>query len=272
MRGLAGRRGGVLPWQRWGAAARAAVVALVGIVACGIAPAAVAGTPAAAPPATAQAVLERMDAAARDLRDMSARLTLEATDARGRRARSVLLVAFIREPALARLEIREPSALSGQVYVLDGAAREMRLYLPVTHQIVVQRLDEATPAPVAPEHLLKSVVDEQAEPSLRLVGTEQAGGTPLYVLEASIPSLGAAPGVDVNLPGMPVPSLGDIPADGGSVRIWVDGSSWLPIRFVVYDRRGGQRASLSLTEVRINQKLRPEELRRLPEDAEMVEG
>ncbi len=272
IRRLAGGRGGGLRRQ-WGRfAVRAVLVALMGLVACGLAREAAAGTSTPAPPATAQAVLERVEAAARDLRDMSARLTIEATDARGRRARSVLMVAFIREPALARLELREPSALGGQVYVLDGAARELRLYLPVTHQIVVQRLDEAPVAPVAPERLLRDLGDQQGEPALRLIGTEQAEGATLYVLEAPVPSHSAASGVDVSLPGLPLPSLGDTLADGGSVRIWVDGRSWVPVRFVVYDPRGGQRASLSLTGVRLDQGLRPEELRCLPEDAEVVEG
>ncbi|WP_324668623.1 LolA family protein [Geochorda subterranea] len=272
LRRLAGGRGGGLRRQSCRFAAPAVLVALMGLVACGLAPEAAAGTSAGAPPATAQAVLERVEAAARDRRDMSARLTIEAIDARGRRARSVLMAAFIREPALARIEIAEPSALRGQTYVLDGAARELRLYLPVTHQIVVQRLDEAPVAPVAPERLLRDMGDRQGAPALRLIGTEQAEGATLYVLEGPLPSSSIASGGDVSLTGLPLPSLGDTLADGGSVRIWVDGRSWVPVRFVVYDPRGGQRASLSLTAVRLDQGLRPEQLRRLPEDAEVVEG
>lgn len=235
---------------------------------------------AAQTPTTADAVLQHAAEAARAIRDARARLTVEAIDAQGRRTRSTVLAAFLRRPALARLEVVEPAALAGQVYVLDGEAGEMRVYLPVTNQIVVQPLGAGTSGssahdlPLAPERLVETFAGTARPPSFRLAGTQQEGGSTLYVLEAPLPSppAGREPSA-AGLPGLrQLLGSGMEAAQGGSVRVWIDGASWLPTRFVFYDPSGRQRATVVLTDVRVNGGLRADALRHLPDDAEVVEG
>ncbi|HEY8448997.1 MAG TPA: hypothetical protein VIL95_00805, partial [Bacillota bacterium] len=102
-----------------------------------------------APPSTAQAVLDRVREAVTAIRDASARLTIESVDERARRTRMVIDAALIRQPAVVRLEILEPSALADQVYVIDFQTRKLQVYLPVTHQILVQPLERPAPADAA---------------------------------------------------------------------------------------------------------------------------
>lgn len=268
-------------------------------LAIGAAPAAAASS---AQPSTARAVLDRVREAVAAIRDASARLIIESVDERARRTRMVISAALIRQPAVVRLEILEPSALADQVYVIDFQTQRLQVYLPVTHQILMQPLERpasadaaaaSVPAPalLSPEQLLDVLPSESSEPAVRLVGTEKAGGKTLYVLEASAPrpsSSGSpsrsAPGAQGSTAPPPAPAgsglAGLLPIQPGAgaaqeaayVRVWIDGSTWLATRVALYSSANKELASLTFADVRINRGLRPEALRQLPADAEVVEG
>ncbi|MEW6047809.1 MAG: hypothetical protein AB1609_15245 [Bacillota bacterium] len=238
------------------------------------------------PAAKADAVLTQVRQAVEAIRDASARLTTEAVDARGRRTRSVLKVAFLRTPGLVRLEIVEPSALADQVYVIDFEKEQVQVYLPVTNQILVQPFAKALPSGVdvrslSPDRIFEALPGAAGagkDSSVKLVATEKAGGKTLYVLEAPVDrsqldgGSGAGAGAGSLLQGLVRgPALGAA-EDAAYVRVWIDGSTWLATRVVTYSPSGKELSTLTLSDVRINAGLKPQALRQLPADAEIVEG
>lgn len=252
------------------------------------------------PPATADAVLSQVRQAVQAIRDASVRLTSESVDPRGRRTRTVVKAAFLRTPGLVRLEIVEPSALADQVYIIDFEKQQVQVYLPVTNQILVQPFAKALPSgsdvkSPSPDRLFEALPGASGaarESSVKLVATEKAGGKVFYVLEAPVdrsqlpasagqPGGGApggsgaglsAPGTGSLLQGLVQgPAVGSA-ADAAYVRVWIDGSTWFATRVATYSASGKELATLILTDLRVNAGLKPETLRQLPADAEVVEG
>lgn len=226
--------------------------------------------------ASAAAILGRARASLEAVRDAQARIEAESLDARGRRVRSVLVAWMLRSPAILRVEVLEPSMLAQQVYVIDRQQQTMKVYLPVTHQVVVQNLAQAmenSQLPMAVE--LDQVLGMLAKLDDRRVtlrGTERQDGRPHHVLEFSTADLvgpQAAPSLNPSPPGQAASRL---PPQASFVRVWVDGSTWLPDRVVAYESSGHAIASVELTEVTINTGLQAQQLRRLPDDAEVVGG
>ena len=321
---------GVVAWGPFAAAPFAVGAFATKPAAAAPAPAGTA-TPAAAGSTTGEAVptplpsateiLRRLQEAVGALRDAQARVETEMLEANGRRVRSVVEARVLRQPALVRLQVVEPAALADQVYVVDLERRRVSVYLPVTHQIVVQALDERLSAVTSIDQagpaLWLQPVPSALQWSVRLVGTDGQGSRLRYVLEGSI---GTPRGNQGTLPGplagpssrgnespssssyiqggssragspqaggsLPpgVSPAGAAPVMPGSdgawwasgrastVRVWVNGSTWLAERLVAYDAAGREVASVVLRDLRVNAGLKPQDLRRLPEDAEVVQG
>lgn len=252
-------------------------------------------------------ILRRVQQALGALRDARARVEAEVLEASGRRVRSVVDAWVLRQPALVRLQMVEPATLADQVYVIDFEQRRVFVYLPVTHQVVIQPMDDRLPAgtglgafgPV----LWLQPVPTQFEQSVRLIATDGQGSGLRYVLEGVIgprrtsqaptaakgpPATGSrtdtlrgglpSPGPTTDgLPATPPVVSGSEPAwwpsgKASTVQVWVNGSTWLAERLVAYDPSGREVASVVLRDLRVNTGLKPQDLRRLPEDAEVVQG
>lgn len=252
-------------------------VGLLVVATVGLPPAAPVGPAAAAGPVrpepTPQQVVERMRAAVREVKDARARIEAESIDARGRRTRSVVAVWMVRTPGLVRLEVLEPAVLADQVYVIDFERLRLLVYLPVTHQVVVQTFDQAfgdkaRAAQFSPDQLL-SALPGPDKADLQLAGTETRGNRLYYLLEGAAPPPSAPvrqePGGALSLPVFS-------PPQAARVRLWVDSSTWLVDRLVAYDASGRTVGSLAFRDLQVNSGLRPADLRHLPEDAEVVEG
>ena len=214
-----------------------------------------------------------MRAAVQGIRDARVRIEAEAVDARGRTTRSVVTVWILRSPGLVRLEVVEPSVLADQVYVVDFERLRLLVYLPVTNQVVVQTFDQAfgdsaQAAQFSPEQLL-AVPAGADKVDLQLAGTEVRGNQLYYVLEGDAP----APSAQARQQAggrSPLPVFA--PPEASRVRLWVDGSTWLMNRLAFYDASGRNVGSLVLRDLQVNTGLRPADLRRLPQGAEIVEG
>ncbi len=259
-------------------AARRCLLAAIILLLSVVSPVAPAGAPApAAGPAgsepSASKIVERMRAAVQAIRDARVRIEAEAVDARGRSTRSVVAVWILRSPGLVRLEVVEPAVLADQVYVVDFERLRLLVYLPVTNQVVVQTFeqafgDSAQAGPFSPEQLLAVGADGDAA-DLQLAGTEARGKQVYYVLEGDAP---APPSQARQQPAGRSPLPVFIPPQASRMRLWVDGSTWLMERLAFYDASGRMVGSLVLRDLQVNTGLRPADLRRLPQDAEIVEG
>ena len=155
-------------------------------------------------------------------------------------------------------------------------------------------------------------VPSEFEQSARLVGTDGQGSRLRYVLEGSIGTRGGNPATQPSSrgapssrgneaqtgansaqmgshaqpagpaqPGGPTPARPIVPGSeaawwasgrASTVQVWVNGSTWLAERLVAYDTAGREVASVVLRDLRVNAGLKPQDLRRLPEGAEVVQG
>jgi outer membrane lipoprotein-sorting protein len=85
-------------------------------------------------------VVSQINQAISELQDLAA--DVELVEIRGER-QEVVALKFSASLAhkVIRMEFSKPSALKGQIYVADQKAMEVRMYLPVSNQIAVQRIE-----------------------------------------------------------------------------------------------------------------------------------
>ncbi|NLN17475.1 MAG: outer membrane lipoprotein-sorting protein [Firmicutes bacterium] len=153
-----------------------------------------------------------------------------------------------------RLEVTEPDILEDQVFVLNEVEQTLRIYMPVTEQVLVRNLGEISREQgldVDFERLTKLPSQENFD--VELVRTEKVGEAEQYVLRVQ--------GRE-GTPGEQVP---------GVQYFWVDTVDLLPRRIEAYGEDDCLLGVLTISDVVVNPSLALEDLVYLPEDAQIIE-
>ena len=270
--------------RRWVGVASALVGTVLALSAGSVLPAAA---------ASAEQLLQRMRQAADGVQDARSRVETEWVQPDGRRWRSAVLVWMVRQPAVVRVQVLEPVTLADQIYVVDGERRTLAVYLPITHQIVVQPLERELDrwgvlAGVAPALWLQPDPSWLQQASAR-VSVEGQGSSARYVLEADLPrTAGGAPAdgsarrpagvlpAGASRAATPLaqasPAIQQLWDRLARLQLWVNSSSWLAERLVGYDAAGKPVVTVVIGDLQLNAGLRADDLRHLPDDAEVIEG
>ncbi len=195
----------------------------------------------------AQDIMERVSEALNRIQDIQARVQIVQPGQTSSLSTAVVDVKA-KLPNLFRVTYIKPDAFTDMFYVIDRDNRRVDAYYPVTDTVVRQRLDKVLAErslPVAdPQQLLQLPSPESYD--LKLTGTESLDRVLHYIVEARPKA-----------------------ANGTVYRFWVDGQRWLISRVEGTDERGRQLVQVRLTQVRVNQGLAENDLRRLPPGAQI---
>lgn len=216
-----------------------------------------AGLAAAQETPSVDAILDNVTQAARELRDASFLLTGRVIDADGTEFPLEIEIMVIPGLDLASAYIIQPDALADNQIVLDGDA--VYSYSFLTHQITVFDADDPDalggmlPAgrDGATANLSLDLGEILAGYEAELVGVEEGPEGTLYRLAFANRDREAM--------------ILDVDA-------WVLGSDWLPRRLVFKEAGGRVVAELNAEQLTVDRGLDPEEVRALPEDAEVIDN
>ncbi|MGI6036070.1 MAG: hypothetical protein ACOYCE_09730 [Limnochordia bacterium] len=153
-----------------------------------------------------------------------------------------------------RLEVVEPDILEDQIFVMDEVEQTLKIYMPVTDQILVRDLKEISQEQgldVDFERLTK--LPSQDNFNVELIRTEKVGEANLYVLR--VEGRGGTPGEQI--PGIQY--------------FWVDEVDLLPRRIEAYSEDECLLGILTIRDVVVNPSLSLEDLVYLPEDAQIIQ-
>ncbi len=202
-------------------------------------------------------VLDKVTAAARALEDASFLLTGKLIDTDGTTITLEVEIEVVPPAGLARAYIVQPDALADNEIVLDGAA--VYNYTFLTNQVMVFDADD----PDALGGLLPKGEDgASAEISFDL-GAIFAG------YDAELVDVEAGPDGDTYVVNF---SNKDQGAQILDVRARIAASDWLPRQLVFIQRDGHVLAELNAEDLALDQGLDPAEVRRLPDDAEVIDN
>ncbi|HHV53989.1 MAG TPA: outer membrane lipoprotein carrier protein LolA [Firmicutes bacterium] len=160
----------------------------------------------------------------------------------------------IKLPNALRLNYLTPDFVAGQVMVIDRSAGELRVYLPVTHEIVVQDLNALLRQQGLDVALgLDSLVGLPPATVFELtyLGEEKRDGQTYRVVRAAPRSRDSSPTI-------------------GWQKIWVSTSDWLTHRLEVYNAKGQLSYVLTVKETKVNSGLTAATVLSLPRDATIV--
>ncbi|HLV13459.1 MAG TPA: hypothetical protein VKY42_13505 [Trueperaceae bacterium] len=217
----------------------------------------VAGAAGAQEPLPVDTVLDNVTAAARELRDAAFLLTGRVVDVDGTEFPLEIEVQVMPGEDLASAYIIQPDALADNQIVLDGAA--VYSYSFLTHQVTIFDADD----PDALGGMLPAGQDgATANLSLDLgqilagydatvVAVEEGDEGTVYVLNFQNRDREAM--------------ILDVDA-------WVLAADWLPRRLVFKEADGRVVAELNAEQLVIDQGLDPDDVRALPEDAEVIDN
>lgn len=189
-------------------------------------------------------VVARVTQRLAEIKDLSVRVEVEEREPGRRPVRYAADLQLI-YPDLVRLTFHEPDSVAGVISLIERESRKVRTYLPVTDQIREQRLEDLAPVPGQPlpldfDHLMR--LPERDAFRLTVLGQEERAGQSYVVVQGE--------------------------PRGGTSRehwkMWVSTGTWLLERVEVYDAADRLRWVLAFRNIRWNQGLSAEALRRLP--------
>lgn len=196
---------------------------------------------------SAQDILNRVDSAQKNVKDLSFRLSGSANMDSGKQTID-LTVKAIPAQSLARIQFAAPDALADNVVVADR--KEVRQYLFLTNQITVMPLDKATTQSGLGTFdftKLSNPATLLAGYDVKLLGTSGRAGQRTFQLEAQ--------------------------AKGGSskdrTRVWITEAGWRPTRVQLLSS-GKTLADLTVSNYKTNNGLSAASLRQLPKSAQIV--
>lgn len=195
---------------------------------------------------SAQDILNRVDSAQKNVKDLSFRLSGSANMDSGKQTID-LTVKAIPAQSLARIQFAAPDALADNVVVADR--KEVRQYLFLTNQITVMPLDKATTQSGLGTFdftKLSNPATLLAGYDVKLLGTSGRAGQRTFQLEAQ--------------------------AKGGSsdrTRVWITEAGWRPTRVQLLSS-GKTLADLTVSNYKTNSGLSAASLRQLPKSAQIV--
>lgn len=196
---------------------------------------------------SAQDILNRVDSAQKNVKDLSFRLSGSANMDSGKQTID-LTVKAIPAQSLARIQFAAPDALADNVVVADR--KEVRQYLFLTNQITVMPLDKATTQSGLGTFdftKLSNPATLLAGYDVKLLGTSGRTGQRTFQLEAQ--------------------------AKGGSskdrTRVWITEAGWRPTRVQLLSS-GKTLTDLTVSNYKTNSGLSAASLRQLPKSAQIV--
>lgn len=195
---------------------------------------------------SAQDILNRVDSAQKNVKDLSFRLSGSANMDSGKQTID-LTVKAVPAQSLARIQFAAPDALADNVVVADR--KEVRQYLFLTNQITVMPLDKATTQSGLGTFdftKLSNPATLLAGYDVKLLGTSGRAGQRTFQLEAQ--------------------------AKGGSsdrTRVWITEAGWRPTRVQLLSS-GKTLADLTVSNYKTNSGLSAASLRQLPKSAQIV--
>lgn len=193
-----------------------------------------------------QDILNRVDSAQKNVKDLSFRLSGSANMDSGKQTID-LTVKAVPAQSLARIQFAAPDALADNVVVADR--KEVRQYLFLTNQITVMPLDKATTQSGLGTFdftKLSNPATLLAGYDVKLLGTSGRAGQRTFQLEAQ--------------------------AKGGSsdrTRVWITEAGWRPTRVQLLSS-GKTLADLTVSNYKTNSGLSAASLRQLPKSAQIV--
>ncbi|PNY82725.1 outer membrane lipoprotein carrier protein LolA [Deinococcus koreensis] len=196
---------------------------------------------------TAQDIIGKVDAAQRASKDISFRLSGNAT-LESSSQKLDLLVKTIPSLSLVRVQFNAPDALADNIFVADKT--EVRQYLYLTNQVTVTSAKKAADGAGLSGLDFTQVGNTAAMLSsfdVKLLGSSGAAGKRTFQLEAT-------------------------PRSGQSdkTRVWIAEDGWRPTRIQVVNTAGKTLADLTISNFRKNTGLSVSTLKQLPKDAEII--
>ena len=196
---------------------------------------------------SAQDIVNKVDAAQRAAKDISFRLSGNAS-LESNVQKLDLLVKTIPAQNLVRVQFNAPDALADNIFVADKT--EVRQYLYLTNQITVTSARKAAEGAGLSGLDFTQVGNTAAMLSsfdVKLLGSSGAAGKRIYQLEAT-------------------PKSGQT----DKTRVWIAEDGWRPTRIQVVSAAGKTLADLTISNFRKNSGLSVATLKQLPRDAEVI--
>ncbi|MGX9686943.1 outer membrane lipoprotein carrier protein LolA [Deinococcus wulumuqiensis] len=195
---------------------------------------------------SAQDILNRVDSAQKNVKDLSFRLSGSANMDSGKQTID-LTVKAVPAQSLARIQFAAPDALADNVVVADR--KEVRQYLFLTNQITVMPLDKATTQSGLGNidfTKLSNPATLLAGYDVKLLGTSGRAGQRTFQLEAQAKG-----------------------SSKDSTRVWITEAGWRPTRVQLLSS-GKTLADLTVSNYKTNSGLSAASLRQLPKSAQIV--
>lgn len=196
---------------------------------------------------TAEDIIGKVDAAQRAAKDISFRLSGNAT-LESSSQKLDLLVKTIPSLSLVRVQFNAPDALADNIFVADKT--EVRQYLYLTNQVTVTSAKKAADGAGLSGLDFTQVGNTAAMLKafdVKLLGSSGAAGKRIYQLEAT-------------------PRSGQT----DKTRVWIAEDGWRPTRIQVVNTAGKTLADLAISNFRKNSGLSVATLKQLPKDAEVI--
>ncbi len=196
---------------------------------------------------TADDVVSRVDAAQKAAKDVSFKVTGNASF-NGGAQKLDLDVQSIPAQGLVRVNFNAPDAVADNVVVVDK--NTVYNYLFLTNQVTVQTVNRAAAQSgmnLDFSQFTDLTASLKGRYDVKLVGTTQDGAGKLYQLEAT-PKNGA----------------------GGRSRVWISDQGWRPVRVQVLGDGNQVAADLNITNYKVNAGLSAAKLKALPRDAQVI--
>lgn len=197
---------------------------------------------------TAQDIISKVDAAQKAAKDVSFRLSGNAS-LESSAQKIDLTIKSIPAQNLARLQFNAPDALADNIVVADK--NEIRQYLFLTNQITV------TPTKKAADSAgfggldftqLSNAATLLSQYNVKLLSTTGAAGKRVFQLEAT-PKNGATT---------------------DRTRVFITEAGWRPTRIQIVSSAGKALADLNVSNYKVNSGLSVAALKKLPQDAEII--
>ncbi len=157
-----------------------------------------------------------------------------------------------------RITMLEPAAMADQVIVIDTKAKKMRMYMPVSNQIIVRSLDEggagAAPGGMGFDFSRLSQLPSQKDYDIKLTSVQKTSSGDVYVLSVTAKKKGAQGGIST-----------------GTQKVWIRSDDWMVSKVELYDDKGQLQGTILLQDLKLNPKLTKTQLTQLPKDAQVVE-
>jgi outer membrane lipoprotein-sorting protein len=153
---------------------------------------------------------------------------------------------------LSRISFTAPAAFKGQIIIVDDKAKVMKMYMPVTNQVVVSKLNKGTGAAMGMNFDLSSAmgIPDKTTHDAKLLGKEKVGKIDTYVLQFKDKK----------------------DAKAGIQKIWLNVSDLTPVKLELFDSAQKSIGVMEFKDLKIGVPIDRKKIVSLPAGAEVIEG